>query len=637
VEVNKMSSDDNNSNFYDVNNDKDSEDRDNGMSRHDENKEERNDYRDRNDEDNARHGYKEDDADNDKYEDDYKDEKEDMRDIEDDFFKDEDFEFKDYESAESDDSGYRSKRIKEKRRKRRLIISTIVIMAILVLVAIGIVFGYRFIKNRWFSGGEVAEASSIIVPGNLELGQDISIVITGAGENLLEPEINSILYSSYDSAESSLVSLCIPTSTLVEIPGFGLESINKSVEYGGMDLLKLSIENNMGINVSSYMLMDICNIVNKLDGINLELDESITITGSDGVPIELNQGTNLISGEAAVDFLKYFSGVNSDVAIENIRKQKLLLDTIFDEIMGISQGDLAVNLTAVSDYIETDLSIDELAQMIATFSGIESDKGMVYVLSVTPVELEGSIFYVPDITEIPDILTGEAVAIEESEFAETVSLTVLNGVGIQGIAGNTSEYLGSLKYSDGKSKFNVVTAGDADNYNYDITQIIIKSGESHIMSAAEDLQSLLRAGSVITQEDSTQETDIVVILGHDFDLEAIQTTDVEETSEAEEEELVVKLNILNGEGTTGLAATAQKIIEDHFSGSDPVIEVVEIKSADNYNYEQTEIIIFTSKAGVDGLAQQLQEVLGAGVISKSDNNVDNVDISIILGSDFTNN
>ena len=632
-----MSSDDNNSNFYDVNNDKDSEDRDNGMSRHDENKEDRNDYRDRNDEDSARNDDREDDRDNDKYENDYEDEKEDMRDIEDDFFKDEDFEFKDYESAEYDDSGSRSKRIKEKRRKRRLIISTIAIMAILVLVAIGIVFGYRFIKNRWFSGGEVAEASSIIVPGNLELGQDISIVITGAGENLLEPEINSILYSSYDSVESNLISLCIPTSTLVEIPGFGLESINRSVEYGGMDLLKLSIENNMGINVSNYMLMDICNIVNKLDGINLELDESITITGSDGNTIELNQGTNLISGETAVDFLKYFSGVNSDVAIENISKQKLLLDAIFNEIMGISQGDLAVNLTAVSDYIETDLSIDELAQMIATFSGIESDKGMVYVLSVTPVELEGSIFYVPDITEIPDILTGEAVAIEEPEFMETVSLTVLNGVGVPGIAGNTSEYLGGLKYSDGKSKFNVAAAGDADNYNYDITQIIIKSGESHIMSAAEDLKSLLKAGSIITQEDSTQETDIVIILGHDFDLEAIQTTDVEETSEAEEEELVVKLNILNGEGTGGLATTAQEIIEDHFSGSDPAIEVVETKNADNWNYEQTEIIIFTSKAGVEELAQQLQEVLGAGVISKSDNNVDNVDISIILGSDFTNN
>jgi anionic cell wall polymer biosynthesis LytR-Cps2A-Psr (LCP) family protein len=632
-----MSSDDNNSKFYDVNNDKDSEDGDNGMSRDNENREDRNDYRDRNDKYSDSYDDKEDDRNNDEYKNDYEDEKEDMRDVEDDFFKDEDFEFKDYESTEHDDSGYRSKRIKEKRRKRRLIISTIVIMAVLVLVAIGIVFGYRFIKNRWFSGGEVAEAGGIIVPGNLELGQDISIVITGAGENLLEPEINSILYSSYDSVESNLISLCIPTSTLIEIPGFGLESINRSVEYGGMDLLKLSIENNMGINVSNYMLMDICNIVNKLDGINLELDESITITGSDGVPIELNQGTNLISGEVAVDFLKYFSGVNSDVAIENIRKQKLLLDTIFDEIMGMSQGDLAVNLTAVSDYIETDLSIDELAQMIATFSGIESDKGMVYVLSVTPVELEGSIFYVPDITEIPDILTGEAAIIEESEFTETVSLTVLNGVGTPGIASNTSEYLGGLKHSDGKSKFNVATIGDADNYNYDITQIIIKSGEPYIMSAAEDIKSLLKAGSIITQEDSTQETDIVIILGHDFDLGAIQTTDAEETTEAEEEELVVKLNILNGEGTAGLAATAQKIIEDHFKESAPATEVVETKNADNWNYEQTEIIIFTSKAGVEELAQQLQEILGVGVISKSDNNVDNVDISIILGSDFTNN
>ncbi|GAI39158.1 unnamed protein product, partial [marine sediment metagenome] len=44
----------------------------------------------------------------------------------------------------------------------------------------------------------------------------------------------------------------------------------------------------------------------------------------------------------------------------------------------------------------------------------------------------------------------------------------------------------------------------------------------------------------------------------------------------------------------------------------------------------------TSGEGVNTLARQLQERLGVGVIKYSDNNVDNVDISIILGSDYTN-
>ncbi len=82
--------------------------------------------------------------------------------------------------------------------------------------------------------------------------------------------------------------------------------------------------------------------------------------------------------------------------------------------------------------------------------------------------------------------------------------------------------------------------------------------------------------------------------------------------------------------------TVEEIIESHFNENGEVLEVVETKDADNWNYTQTEIIIFTSGEEVNTLAQQLQERLGVGVIKYSDNNVDNVDISIILGSDYTN-
>ncbi len=64
--------------------------------------------------------------------------------------------------------------------------------------------------------------------------------------------------------------------------------------------------------------------------------------------------------------------------------------------------------------------------------------------------------------------------------------------------------------------------------------------------------------------------------------------------------------------------------------------LLEPRSADNFNYTQTEITIFTSTEGVNEVAQRIQERLGVGVIEYSDNNVDNVDISIILGSDYTN-
>ena len=135
---------------------------------------------------------------------------------------------------------------------------------------------------------------------------------------------------------------------------------------------------------------------------------------------------------------------------------------------------------------------------------------------------------------------------------------------------------------------------------------------------------------MITFEEEIVGSDIVIILGKDYSGEVAVETETVEMDRA------VKINILNGEGTARLAATAKEILQDHFNAESKVLEVVETKDAANGDYAQSEIIVFTSNEAVEALAQQIQERLGVGIIKKSEDNPDNVDISVILGSDFTN-
>ncbi|MBE3089906.1 MAG: LytR C-terminal domain-containing protein, partial [Actinobacteria bacterium] len=156
------------------------------------------------------------------------------------------------------------------------------------------------------------------------------------------------------------------------------------------------------------------------------------------------------------------------------------------------------------------------------------------------------------------------------------------------------------------------------------------SGQSYVVEAANDIKSILEVGNIIAREDEGANSDIIIVLGADYKAKAEEEVAEEEVAQ------IIKINILNGEGTAELAFTAKGIIESYFNEDGKILEVVETKDADNWNYTQTKIIIFTSGEGVNTLAQQLQERLGVGVIEYSDNNVDNVDISIILGSDYTN-
>ncbi|MCL5071748.1 MAG: LCP family protein, partial [Actinobacteria bacterium] len=515
--------------------------------------------------------------------------------LEEDFFKDSDFEFKDYEDEEYDVNGIRNERVKSKKKRRRIIFSAILIMSILVVVAIGIVFGYRYIKNKFFSEDSAATTATeqvIVVPSALKLGKDLNIVISGAGNNLLEPELNSILFSKYSSTETEMITLAVPVNTLMEIPGFGLDSVNKSVEFGGMDLLKLTLKNTLGMDVNNYILMDIVNIVNKLEGMNLKLDENITITAGDGSKIELKQGDNVINGETALSFLNYFSGVNADVPVASVSKQKILLDSLAKKMIGEKEGDLAKNFTKINDYIDTDLNLEELSKLVSTIAGLDSEKNKSYALEGSTVELEGKTFYVPDITKVADIFNQQnAVQNGDQKPAttgDTLTLSVFNGVGVKGIAAKTSELLKDLKFDDGKLKYNVTTVGDADNYNYAVTQIILKSGEQNIMTAAEDIKKILKVGNIATQQGSTQSTDIVVIIGKDFNYEAalasISETGTEETAAStsssdtqatESAQIIFDVNVLNGEGTQGIAATVKGILEDNLNKNGKTIKVIE--------------------------------------------------------------
>lgn len=558
----------------------------------------------------------------------------------DDFFKDEDFEFESYEGEDIESEGFRSKRIKQRKKRRKVVFRIIAVLFVLVIVAAGAVFGYRYIKNKYFTGAEeIKEEERISVPSSLELGQDINMAIACAGENLLEPELSSIIFSSYYSSEGKLISLCIPVKTLMDIPGIGAELVGNSVELGGMDLLSLSLENNLGMDmkVDYYILLDVYNVVNKLEGVELELDEEITVKNyDDGSTIKLEKGKNLIDGTEAVNFLKYFSGVEKDAPIGDIVKQKILLDAIIDKIVGESEEELSANLNLIKDFMDTDLNMEDRLKIFSTFSSIEADKNYTYALDVSSTELEGEgTVYLPNVSGLAEIFNKEGTAPEEevTSFTDTVKITILNGVYNSpeafGLAGTTSKIFKDLKFEDGRNKYEVVKVENADTGDNENTQILVYSPDENSLAAADDIKGVLGVGSISTVGE-TIDSDIVIILGEDY----LNVTAASQEGEVEGQ--LAKIIVINGEGTTGLAATVTDILEDYFNTEEKVVEMSEPRSADNFNYTQTEIVIFTSGEGVNELAQQIQERLGVGVIEYSDNNVDNVDIGIILGSDYTN-
>jgi len=556
-----------------------------------------------------------------------------------DFFRDDDFEYTDNEDVPSgedpDDYSTRTKKVKQKRRKRKVITSIIVIIVLVAAVATGAFFGYKFVKNKLINGSAetaTTSAQSIEIPSSLLLNENVNIVISGALENLLEPDINFIFYSRFESKTSKLSTLTIPVNTLMDIPGFGLESANKAVEFGGMDLLILTLKKALGMDLNKYILFNVKDITDKLGGITVNLDQPVSIKNyqNENV-IELKQGENKLDGVSAVSFLKYFSGSQKDVPVNKTSDQKIIFDSLFLQIAGATDSDLQKNLNSIKNLYETNLTGTEIYQFISTISKLKAENNTVYPLDVTSVELEGgNVFYVPDISKLNQFFNVDATSTTVSviAFKSTIDLQVLNGAGTPGIAGKAGALFKDLKYDDGTAKFNLLQAKDADNYNYATTQIIVNSKEPGYMAIAEEIKNILKTGT-ITQNTESPTQNITIIVGSDFG----KTSDTTQTTQ--QAGTTAKMNILNGVGVAGLAKKAKKQLEDSLNKDAKLIEVTETKDASNFNYAQTEILFFENTDEINSLAQQIQKVLGVGVIKYSENNPDKVGISIILGKDYT--
>ncbi len=124
---------------------------------------------------------------------------------------------------------------------------------------------------------------------------------------------------------------------------------------------------------------------------------------------------------------------------------------------------------------------------------------------------------VEEVVEEVDELV-EEVVVEE----QIVSVTILNGVGNPGLGSEVSEILKEHKYKNGSDIYDVREIGNAENFNYNTTEIrIYDLNKLYIMTAADKIIDYLGTGNIITFEGDKTNSDIIIILGADYSSEAV--------------------------------------------------------------------------------------------------------------------
>jgi hypothetical protein len=126
-------------------------------------------------------------------------------------------------------------------------------------------------------------------------------------------------------------------------------------------------------------------------------------------------------------------------------------------------------------------------------------------LPVKAVTVGDQQYYEPQRSQVADLLL-QWWGVKVSDQDSTARVIVYNGVGTPGLAGLASQQLI-------KGGFRIVNSGNAPNFNYKYTQILLYHGTQADAAA---VRTTLGVGQIKVQSAPQELTDMIVIIGADY-------------------------------------------------------------------------------------------------------------------------
>lgn len=446
----------------------------------------------------------------------------------------------------------------EKRQRRFLkkfsLKRAVITLLVMVLLVVGYV-GVKFLidTHRLFGGSLFGFLQSTTLRGE-DRGR-VNILLAGnsaddSGHNGAQLT-DSIMVISVDTVHHTAFMLSIPRDMWVDIPGDGYQKINAAYVYGqnihfhdsgypsgGMGLLEETVEQNFGIPIDYYGLVDYTafkQAVDAVGGIDVTInsddprglyDPSIDWT-THGPLVKLTNGRHHLSGEQALDLARargdaYGSYGFDQSDFDRTTHQRAMLLALKDK--AVSAGVLAnpVKLTnlfdAIGSNVKTDFKLSEVRRLydltkdingnhIKSYSLNDAD-GVNLLKNYTTPDGQSALIPAAGIDDYSQIqIFIKRLTSNDPIVREEAKVVVLNGTQTYGLAGTQAKSLEA-------KNVDVVATGNAAG-NQSVTTIIDNS-HGHKPHTLQLLTALY--GKHITKTNpyaGTYDADFIVVLGAD--------------------------------------------------------------------------------------------------------------------------
>jgi anionic cell wall polymer biosynthesis LytR-Cps2A-Psr (LCP) family protein len=286
------------------------------------------------------------------------------------------------------------------------------------------------------------------------------------------------------------------------------------------------IENLLGIDISFSVVINTENlgkVVDLIEGVELFIPSSVNMRDDEGLVL-FPSGIIRLDGDKAISYISY-NAPDEDPEMAVFRRQRFF--------HGFLKRQAEMNATlknpAVSQIyqtlIQSTLSQRAINRLLDEFASVDIDRINIQSVGGNWREVSGKMLLIPyyDGNLVKEIvrqtLTTLTRAADGSLTDRILTVEVLNGTTVTGLAGRTAEILRGFGYD-------VISIGNADHAGYEKTLIIDRSDIEGMVNNIADILRCSNISSEARQRDDPKgefvlqnleyHSDFTLIIGRDF-------------------------------------------------------------------------------------------------------------------------
>ena len=246
--------------------------------------------------------------------------------------------------------------------------------------------------------------------GMLVANDKATVMIMGVDERADDVgRSDTLMIATLDPDKNQAALLSVPRDTRVKIKGYGFDKINAAYAYGGRKLTQETIESLLNTHIDHYIKINVhgfTKIIDALGGIDIDVEKRMYYEDpwddDGGLYIGLQPGMQHMDGKTAITYVRYR---DEEGDIGRIKRQQNFMKAVMDKLVSPTIiPKLPAIVSAVSDSVETDMSVSEILSFLGTLQDAKDNGLKSEMLPGKPVYIEGISYWVPDISKTRQIL-----------------------------------------------------------------------------------------------------------------------------------------------------------------------------------------------------------------------------------------